>query len=144
MPWAAALTEHAPAIPPELLDVTGSPFLLVDEVVSFEPLSRLVVVDGGERVVGTAAAPVDTPSVGPGPAARMCCAQEVPARVRARRRPGRRGGLSQVDVDDGIVDGQTSAEQYELVQLRREKRRLEMNEVLRRAAAYFAHSSFPG
>ncbi len=72
------------------------------------------------------------------------CAQEVPARVRARRRPGRRGGLSQVDVDDGIVDGQTSAEQYELVQLRREKRRLEMNEVLRRAAAYFAHSSFPG
>lgn len=38
--------------------------------------------------------------------------------------------------DGGVVDGQTSAEQNELVQLRREKRRLEMeSEILRRAAA---------
>jgi transposase len=34
--------------------------------------------------------------------------------------------VRQADVDDGIVDGRTSAEQNELVQLRREKRRLEM------------------
>ncbi len=48
------------------------------------------------------------------------------------------------DVDDGVVDGRTSAEQSELVQLRREKRRLEMeNEILRRAAAYFAAGSLP-
>ena len=44
--------------------------------------------------------------------------------------------VRQADIDDGVVDGQTSAEQNELVQLRREKRRLEMeNEILRRAAA---------
>ena len=47
-------------------------------------------------------------------------------------------------VDDGIVDGQTSAEQSELVQLRRDKRRLEQeNEILRRAAAYFAKDALP-
>ena len=52
--------------------------------------------------------------------------------------------VRQADVDDGVVDGQTSAEQNELVQLRRDKRRLEMeNEILRRAAAYFAASSLP-
>ncbi len=34
--------------------------------------------------------------------------------------------VRQADIDDGVVDGQTSAEQNELVQLRREKRRLEM------------------
>ena len=52
--------------------------------------------------------------------------------------------VRQADVDDGIVDGQTSAEQNELVQLRRDKRRLEIeNEILRRAAAYFAASSLP-
>lgn len=50
----------------------------------------------------------------------------------------------QADIDDGVVDGLTSAEQSELVQLRREKRRLEMeNEILRRAAAYFAKDSLP-
>ena len=50
----------------------------------------------------------------------------------------------QADIDEGIVDGQTSAEQNELVALRREKRRLEMeNEILRRAAAYFAAGSLP-
>ena len=47
--------------------------------------------------------------------------------------------VRQADIDDGVVDGQTSAEQ-----LRREKRRLEMeNEILRRAAAYFAAGSLP-
>lgn len=43
--------------------------------------------------------------------------------------------IRQADVDDGIRDGLTSAEQAEVVQLRRDKRRLEMeNEILRRAA----------
>jgi len=52
--------------------------------------------------------------------------------------------MRQADIDDGIKDGQTSAEQSELVQLRREKRRLEMeNEILRRAAAYFAKEALP-
>lgn len=52
--------------------------------------------------------------------------------------------VRQADIDDGVRDGQTSAEQSELVQLRREKRRLEMeNEILRRAAAYFASASLP-
>ena len=52
--------------------------------------------------------------------------------------------VKQADIDDGVVDGQTSSEQNELVQLRRDKRRLEMeNEILRRAAAYFAASSLP-
>ena len=52
--------------------------------------------------------------------------------------------VRQADVDDGVVDGQTSSEQNELVQLRRDKRRLEMeNEILRRAAAYFAAGSLP-
>jgi len=52
--------------------------------------------------------------------------------------------VRQGDIDDGVRDGQTSAEQSEIVQLRREKRRLEMeNEILRRAAAYFASSSLP-
>ncbi len=55
-----------------------------------------------------------------------------------------RNWVRQADVDDGVVDGQTSSEQNELVQLRREKRRLEMeNEILRRAAAYFAAGSLP-
>ena len=52
--------------------------------------------------------------------------------------------VRQTDIDDGIKDGQTSTEQSELVALRRDKRRLEMeNEILRRAAAYFAVSSLP-
>ena len=52
--------------------------------------------------------------------------------------------VRQADVDDGVVDGQTSSEQNELVQLRRKARRLEMeNEILRRAAAYFAAGSLP-
>jgi transposase len=52
--------------------------------------------------------------------------------------------LHQADVDDGIKDGLTTAEQQEIVQLRRDKRRLEMeNEILRRAAAYFASGTLP-
>jgi len=52
--------------------------------------------------------------------------------------------MRQADIDDGIKDGMTSAEQSELVRLRREKHRLEMeNEILRRAAAYFACSTLP-
>ena len=47
--------------------------------------------------------------------------------------------MRQADIDDGIKDGLTSSEQSELVQLRRDKRRLEMEvEILRRATAYFA------
>ena len=52
--------------------------------------------------------------------------------------------VRQADIDDGITKGQTSSEQSELVQLRRRMRRLEMeNEILRRAAAYFASSTLP-
>lgn len=50
----------------------------------------------------------------------------------------------QADIDDGVSEGQTSTEKSEIVQLRREKRRLEMeNETLRRAAAHFASASLP-
>jgi transposase-like protein len=52
--------------------------------------------------------------------------------------------MRQADVDDGIKDGLTSAEQAETVRLRRTVRRLEMeNEILRRAAAYFARDHLP-
>ena len=52
--------------------------------------------------------------------------------------------MRQADIDDGIKDGLTTAEQAEVVQLRRDKRRLEMeNEILRRAAAYFAKDALP-
>lgn len=52
--------------------------------------------------------------------------------------------MRQADVDDGVVDGLTSAEQAEIVQLRRRARQLEMeNEILRRATAYFASSTLP-
>lgn len=50
----------------------------------------------------------------------------------------------QADIDDGVKDGLTLAEQAEIVQLRRTNRRLEMeNEILRRAAAYFAKDALP-
>jgi transposase-like protein len=50
----------------------------------------------------------------------------------------------QADIDEGIKDGLTSAEQAEAVQLRRRVRQLEMeNEILRRAAAYFAKDTLP-
>ncbi|MET0354331.1 MAG: transposase [Plantibacter flavus] len=52
--------------------------------------------------------------------------------------------MTQADVDDGIRDGLTSAEQAEIVQLRRDKRRLEQEvEILRRATAYFAKDAAP-
>ena len=52
--------------------------------------------------------------------------------------------MRQADIDDGVKDGLTTAEQSEIVQLRRDKRRLEMeNEILRRAAAYFAKDALP-
>lgn len=52
--------------------------------------------------------------------------------------------IAQADVDDGIRDGLTTAEQNELVALRRRARRLEEeNEILRRAAAYFAKDHAP-
>jgi transposase len=52
--------------------------------------------------------------------------------------------VRQADIDDGVRDGLTSAEQAEIVQLRRRTRQLEMeNEVLRRAAAYFAKDALP-
>lgn len=50
----------------------------------------------------------------------------------------------QAEIDDGIVGGLTSTEQSEIVQLRRDKRRLEMEvEILRRATAYFAKDAAP-
>ena len=52
--------------------------------------------------------------------------------------------MRQADIDDGVKDGMTTAEQAESVRLRREIRRLEMeNEILRRAAAYFAKDALP-
>jgi transposase len=52
--------------------------------------------------------------------------------------------MSQADVDSGDKPGLTSDERRELAELRRDKRRLEMeNEILRRAAAYFAAGSLP-
>ena len=50
----------------------------------------------------------------------------------------------QAEVDDGMKNGLTTAEQTELVQLRRRARRLEQeNEILRRATAYFAKDAAP-
>jgi transposase len=52
--------------------------------------------------------------------------------------------VRQAEIDDGVRDGLTSAEQAEIVQLRRTTRGLEMeNEILRRAAAYFAKDALP-
>lgn len=52
--------------------------------------------------------------------------------------------MRRADIDEGRREGVTSAEQAEMVQLRRRMRQLEMeNEILRRAAAYFASSSLP-
>lgn len=52
--------------------------------------------------------------------------------------------VRQAEIDEGVKDGLTTTEQQEIVQLRRDKRRLEMeNEILRRAAAYFAKDALP-
>lgn len=52
--------------------------------------------------------------------------------------------VRQADIDDGVTEGLTSSEQAEVVALRRDNRRLAMeNEILRRAAAYFAKDALP-
>jgi transposase-like protein len=52
--------------------------------------------------------------------------------------------MKQADIDDGVKGGLTTAEQAEVVRLRRENRRLEMEvEILRRATAYFAKDAAP-
>ncbi|MGC1213296.1 MAG: transposase [Micromonospora sp.] len=53
-----------------------------------------------------------------------------------------RNWLAQPDTDDGKREGLTTGERKELAALRKEKRRLEVeNEILRRAAAYFAREN---
>ena len=53
-----------------------------------------------------------------------------------------RSWMARADVDDGRRPGLTSDERAELVKLRRDKRVLELeNEILKRAAAYFAREN---
>lgn len=55
---------------------------------------------------------------------------------------GLRRWMRQGDIDEGRQDGLTSDERAELVQLRRDKRVLEMEvEILKRASAYFAREN---
>jgi transposase len=52
--------------------------------------------------------------------------------------------LAQADIEDGVRSGTTAAESAELRELRRRNRQLEQeNEILRRAAAYFAKEISP-
>ena len=52
--------------------------------------------------------------------------------------------IGQFEVDQGEREGTSSDERDELRQLRKDKRRLEQeNEILRRAAAYFAKDALP-
>jgi transposase len=56
-----------------------------------------------------------------------------------------RNWLHAADVEDGHRSGTTASESAELRELRRRNRLLEQeNEVLRRAAAYFAQAHLPG
>jgi transposase len=52
--------------------------------------------------------------------------------------------LKQAEIDEGQRDGLTTEERAELVRLRRANRTLAMeNEILKRAAAYFAREHLP-
>ena len=53
-----------------------------------------------------------------------------------------RNWMARADIDEGRREGLTSSERDELVELRREARTLKLeNEILKRAAAYFAREN---
>ena len=53
-----------------------------------------------------------------------------------------RNWMAQADIDEGRREGLSSREREELVELRREARTLKLeNEILKRAAAYFAREN---